>query len=166
MTTSSITDAYPLIKLHHWKWYMYFTRYAASLKRHHELWLICSRATVFHWPGASFVYIQGPDLLITWYLSWWRHQMETFSALLSLCAGNSLVTIEFPAQRSVTRSFDVFYDLRLDKRFRKQSWGWWFETPSRLLWRHCNVIAHNTTLQNTSFRAFSGCKWFKKHFYD
>ena len=37
--------------------------------------------------------------------SWWRHQMETFSALLALCAGNSPVTREFPSQRPVTRSF-------------------------------------------------------------
>ena len=40
--------------------------------------------------------------------------METFSALLALCAGNSPVTGEFPAQRSVTRSFDVFFDLSLN----------------------------------------------------
>ena len=39
--------------------------------------------------------------------SWWRHQMETFSALLTLCAGNSPVSCEFPSQRSVTRSLDV-----------------------------------------------------------
>ena len=43
--------------------------------------------------------------------SWWRHQMETFSALLTICAGNSPVTGEFPAQRPVTRNFDVFFDL-------------------------------------------------------
>ena len=48
----------------------------------------------------------------------------------------SPVTGEFPAQRPVTRSFDVFFDLRLNKRLGKQSWGWWFETPSRPLWRH------------------------------
>ena len=60
----------------------------------------------------------------------WRHQMETFSALLALCAGNSPVTGEFPSQRPVTRSFDVFFDLRLNKRLSKQWWGWWFETPS------------------------------------
>ena len=41
--------------------------------------------------------------------SWWRHQMETFSALLALCAGNSPVTGEFPAQRPVTRNFDGFF---------------------------------------------------------
>ena len=41
--------------------------------------------------------------------------METFSALLAICAGNSPVTGEFPAQRPVTRSFDVFFDLCLNK---------------------------------------------------
>ena len=39
---------------------------------------------------------------------WWRHQMETFSTLLALCAGNSPVPGEFPSQRPVTQSFDVF----------------------------------------------------------
>ena len=39
--------------------------------------------------------------------SWWRHEMETFSALLAICAENSPVPGEFPAQRPVTRSFDV-----------------------------------------------------------
>ena len=57
-------------------------------------------------------------------ITWWRHQMETFSALLALCAGNSPVPVEFPAQRPVTRSFDALFDLRLNKRLRKQSWGW------------------------------------------
>ena len=58
------------------------------------------------------------------YFTWWRHQMETFSALLTICAENSPVPGEFPARRPVTRSFDVFFDLRLNKRLRKQSWGW------------------------------------------
>ena len=65
---------------------------------------------------------------------WWRHQMETFSVLLALCAWNSPVTGEFPAKRPVTLSFDVFFDLRLNQRLSKQSLGWWFETPSRSLW--------------------------------
>ena len=46
---------------------------------------------------------------------------------------------EFPAQRPVTRSFDVFFDLRLNKRLSKQSWGWWFETLSWSLWRQYNA---------------------------
>ena len=53
---------------------------------------------------------------------------ETFSALLAICAGNSPVTGEF---------------LRLNKRLSKQSWGWWFETPSRSLWRQCYVTLQN-----------------------
>ena len=56
-------------------------------------------------------------------------------------AGNSPVTGEFPAQRPLTRSFDVFFDLGLNKRLSKQSRRWWFETPFCLSWRHCNAIA-------------------------
>ena len=52
-------------------------------------------------------------------IAWWRHQMETFSALLPICAGNSPVPGEFPTQRPVTRSFDVFFDLRLNKPLNK-----------------------------------------------
>ena len=48
-------------------------------------------------------------------------------------------TGEFPPQWPVTRSFDIFFDLCLIKRLSKPSWGWWFETPPRALWRHCNV---------------------------
>ena len=64
--------------------------------------------------------------------------METFSALLAFCAGISSVTTEFPLQRPVTRSFDVFFDLRLNKRSSKLSWSCWFETPLHSFWRHCN----------------------------
>ena len=63
---------------------------------------------------------------------------KPFSVPLGLCAGNSTVTGEFPSQRPVTRSFDMFFDLRLNKRLSKKSWGWWFETPWSSLWRHCN----------------------------
>ena len=62
----------------------------------------------------------------------------TFSALLAICVGNSPVSGEFPAQRPVTRSFDVFFDLCPNKRLGTQSWGWWFETLSCPLWRHSN----------------------------
>ena len=70
------------------------------------------------------------DEIHLWAMARWCHQMETFSALLAICAGNS--------QKPVTRSFDVFFDRRLNNRLSKQSWGWWFETLSRPLWRHCN----------------------------
>ena len=89
--------------------------------------------------------------------SWWRHQMETFSALLAICAENSPVPGEFPAQRPVTRSFDVFSELRLNKRLSKQSWGWWFETLSCSLWRHRNVKgASSGVLLDESFNKPEG----------
>ena len=49
---------------------------------------------------------------------------------------------EFPTQRPVTRSFDVFFDLRLNKPLIKQPRGWWFETLSWSLWCHCNVMSY------------------------
>ena len=73
------------------------------------------------------------------HFSWWRHQMETFSALPATLWGNPPVTGGFPSQKPMTRNFDVFFDLRLNKRLSKQSRRWWFETPSRSLLRHCNV---------------------------
>ena len=72
--------------------------------------------------------------------------MEAFSALLDFFAGNSLVTGEFTSQKPVTRSFDSLFDLRLNKRLSKQSWGWWFETTSGSLWRHCYVLVYDDRL--------------------
>ena len=72
-------------------------------------------------------------------ISWWRHQLGIFSTLPALCEGNLPVTGGFPSQRPVARSFDVLFYLRLNTRLCKQSRRWWFETPSRALWRHHNV---------------------------
>ena len=55
---------------------------------------------------------------------WWRHQMERLSALLAVCAGNSPVTGEFPARRPVTRSFEVFFDLRLNNKLLNKQKSW------------------------------------------
>ena len=79
-------------------------------------------------------------ILLRRFCTWWRHQMETFSALLAICAGDSPVSGEFPTQRPVTRSFDVFFDVRLIKRLSKHSRGWWFGTLSHPLWRHRNEL--------------------------
>ena len=76
---------------------------------------------------------------------WWRHQIEGLFALLAICVGNSPVTGEIPTQRPVTWSFDVFFDLRVTKWLNKLSWGWWFETPSSSLWRHCKVKRNNVS---------------------
>ena len=108
--------------------------------------------------------------------------METFSALLALCAGNLSAIGEFPAQRPVTRSFDVYFDLRLNKRLSKQPWGWWFVMPSWSLWRHCNdacmcvcvwiVTAHGDVSLSSGGRVLTttpriillGDEWFKVQF--
>ena len=70
--------------------------------------------------------------------TWWHHQMETFSALLAIVWGIHRSPVNSPHKGHVTRSFDFFFDLRLNKQLSKQSWGWWFEMPSWSLWRHCN----------------------------
>ena len=92
-----------------------------------------------------------------WYASWKRHQMETCSALLDICVGNSPVPGEFPEQRPVTQSFNVFFDLRLNK----QPKGRWFETLSRPLWRHCNVNDEATgkSESNISYYILARCLW-------
>ena len=120
---------------HRWHWQNTPNLYAfASIPRNLDImskvkpqWSFCEQtrsiAAIIHTRAWRFVLPGMP---------WWRHQMETFFALLALCAGNSPVTGEFPAQKPVTRSFDVFLI---------PAWinGWWFETPSRPLWRHCNA---------------------------
>ena len=72
--------------------------------------------------------------------SWRRNQMEIFSASLVLCEGSSPVTGEFPPQRPVTRSFDVFFDLRLHN-------GWASHRDAGYLRRHrihhCNDLSRS-----------------------
>ena len=82
--------------------------------------------------------------------SWWRHQMETFSALLVICAGNSPVTGEFHAHKGQWRGALMFSLIcALNKRLSKQSRGWWFETPSCSLWRHCNASSKDMHAHDT-----------------
>ena len=81
-------------------------------------------------------------------LSRWRRQIETFSELLVLCAENSPVTGELPSQRPVTRSFDIFFDLRLNRRSSKYSIRRWFETLS---------LSIMTSLQCDEF--WPWCEW-------
>ena len=64
--------------------------------------------------------------------------MAAWNGSIFRVTGPLWVSCEFPSQRPVTRGFDVFFDLRLDKRLSKQSRRRWFETPSHPLWRHCN----------------------------
>ena len=74
-----------------------------------------------------------------WQETWWRHQMNTFSALLALWVGKS--PVNSPHKGQWRGSLIFFFDLRLSK----QSWGWWSETPSRPLCRNCNEGSSNCT---------------------
>ena len=87
---------------------------------------------------------------IVCHATWLTWQQSRVECMMTTSNGNifrvtSLLwgefTGEFPSQRPVTRSFYVFFDLYLNKQLSKQSWGWWFETPSRPLWRNSNVTA-------------------------
>ena len=65
------------------------------------------------------------------------------------------------AQRPVTRSFDVFFDLNLTKPLSKQWWGWWFETPSCPLWRHRNGRAGRSQAYFLWFRITNALELYK-----
>ena len=56
-----------------------------------------------------------------------------------------------PTQRPVTQSFDVFFDLCLNRGLRKQWWGWWFVTLSRPLWRHRDDVHFNCIVQHSLY---------------
>ena len=95
-------------------------------------------------PSSAFCYFFGNRANA---LCWGRHCVfmmtssngNIFRVTGPLC-GKFTGPGELPWQRPVTRSFDVFIDLRLNKRLSKQpAWCWWFEMPSRSFWRHCNV---------------------------
>ena len=91
--------------------------------------------------------------------------METFAASLAICGGSSLVTGGFPTQRPVTWNFDIFFDLCLNERLSKQSWGWWFQMPSWPLWRHSDVD-EIFIIGCTASCHFDNFQWWKVHQYD
>ena len=92
----------------------------------------------------------------------WIHFLRCWS----LCEGNPPVTGGFPSQRPVTRRFDVFFDLRLNKCLSRQSRRRLFETSSRSLWRQCNaeVVAQQWLLSSKSRFHRSIQLWFFKLF--
>ena len=65
-------------------------------------------------------------------------KMETFPRYWTFVRIIHWSPVNSPHKWPVTLSFDIFFDLRLNKRLSKQSWGWWFETLSRPLWCHHN----------------------------
>ena len=136
----------PKISRQHWQMHFMVIR----LNFHHLLTLVLVMASsqtggkplfeliMTHFPEA---FINHDDVII------WKH----FPRYWPFVRGNSPVTGEFPAQRPMTRSFDIFFDLRLNKRLSKQSWGRWFETPSCPLWRHRNASPGSSELRAISF---------------
>ena len=80
---------------------------------------------------------------------------------------------EFPSQRPVTRSFNVFFDMCLSKRSSNQSWGWWSETPSHFIMTSLqwyirslpmSALKHSQTVQLYNMYKLlnhpSSCQWF------
>ena len=85
-------------------------------------------------------------------LSWWRHQMETFSAVTGPLCG------EFTSQRPVAWSFDVSFDLRLNKRLNKQSRRRWFES------HRLHRFHYDVTVMVANPLGWAGLKaWFRAH---
>ena len=66
----------------------------------------------------------------------WKKKIRVTSPLCGEFTGPG----EFPSQRPLKRNFDIFFNLRLNKRLSKQPWGWWFETLSSLWRRHYDAI--------------------------
>ena len=110
---------------HRYDFYLLILQCLYSRKVFFRKYTIIKSASILGQPVWTICSMQCNKCKILFCPPWWRHQMETFSALLAIDKGNSPVSGEFPAQRPVTRSFNVVFDLRLNK-----------QCP---LWRHCNV---------------------------
>ena len=75
----------------------------------------------------------------------WKH----FPRYWSFMRGIHRLPVNSPHKGQWCGALMFFFYLRLNKRLSKQSWGWWFETPSRSLWCHCNVLL-----------IFLWCRWY------
>ena len=106
-----------------------------------------SRSCMFHGIYNIWPLLHASSMVWLGLITWWRHQMKRFPRHWPFVRGIHRSPVNFPAQRPVIRSFGVFFDLRPNEQLSKQSWGWWFETPSRLLWRHCTSHSKVSTVQ-------------------
>ena len=104
---------------------------------------------------------RSTHLLYLYFLFSWSSSNWNMFRVTGFCAGNSPVTAgnspvtgDFPSHRPVTRSFDVCFDLRLNKRLSKQSRPRWVEAPSRSLWRHCNVVPNSDPMIRAAVGSF------------
>ena len=95
--------------------------------------------------GWNYLSILGLNLINV--STWWRHEMEAFSALLALCEGKPHIT-----WIHLTKASDVFIDLLLNKWLSKYSRRRWYETQSCSLWRHCNEKGLDRTQQQRQLK--------------
>ena len=102
------------------------------------------------WTPWSFLGGGGDDESPRWGHSPRMRGGSGVKALSQILSDESL----FPSQRPATRSFDVFFDLHLTKRLNKQSRRRWFDTPSRSLWRHCNVVPNSDPVIRAAVGSF------------
>ena len=83
-----------------------------------------------------------------------RHPTDTLFRVTGHLCGEFTGRRWIPRTKATEAELCDFFDLRLNKRLSKQSWGWWFETPSHPLWRHCNetnwcwLICYKCTLKD------------------
>ena len=113
---------------------VYRLSYMPSQTHYWDVWCnVGSQYCSWFEPRYATIFLSGPFHF--------NFTMMSSNVLLTLCEGNPPVTGGFPSQRPATRSFDVFFDLLLNKRLSKQSRRWWFQTPSCSLWRHYNDLS-------------------------
>ena len=106
-----------------------------------KIWkMVTDQTNYYHFHNIDFISFDKQERI-----NIWSHDQFIHYSLHVDIIG-SYFHFKFPSQRPVTRSFDVFIDLRMNKWLSEQSWGWWFEMPSRSLWRHCNDNASLTYL--------------------
>ena len=91
------------------------------------------------------------------------HGLEHFQRYWPFVRGIHRSSVNFPHKRPVAQSFDIFSDLHLNKRLSKQSRHWWFETPSRSLWLHCDVIPTNDVVMASRWRFEHGSSRWNIH---
>ena len=117
-------------------------------------WVNVSKCTALKTGACLPVIISGTLVLLPFAFMVTSSNGNMFR-ITGLCAGNSPVTGEFPTQRPVTRSFEVFFDMRMSKQLRRC----WYETLSCSVWRHCNVQMTAAQKKSTGARSSTESQW-------
>ena len=95
-------------------------------------------------------------LILTFYMMTSSNGND-FRVTVPLC-GEFTALRWFPNTKASDAEPWCFFNLGPNKRLSKQSWGWWFETPSRSLWRHCHACEDRGSLSLTEInQAITEC---------